>query len=204
MRVAIAIGLSLAAVGVAGAAVDSPGGSNRIVRFADLPRGAVPGIPRDVHSVSRIVGRLDGRTIATAPTRNGNYCDAFWSKTHKSGWAGCRVRGARGGGRRGDFRSYLIGATVKANGKSILAVSGSTATGPGPRLDVVYADGQRERLTVIWVGDPIRAGFFYRAIPSTHLGPSRRAKSLELRSGSRLIAREVLLLPTFPFPPAGR
>ena len=114
------------------------------MNFGDLPRGWGPGIPRDVRSVSRIVGRLDGHTIAAAPTRNGNYCEAFWVKGGNGGWAGCHVRGAFPD-QRGDYRGYLIGATISANRTSVLAVSGSTAPGPHPRLDLVYADGSRER-----------------------------------------------------------
>jgi hypothetical protein len=87
---------------------------------------------------------------------------------------------------------------VNGNDKAVFAVSGSTAAGPRPRLYLGYADGSREQLPLIWVGDPIRAGFFYRTIPTAHRSKARRAKSLELRDGTRLIARQQLLLPGHP------
>jgi hypothetical protein len=173
---------------------------NRVANFGDLPRGWGPGIPRDVRAVSRIVGRIDGYTIAAAPTRNGNYCEAFWVKGGKGGWAGCHVRGAYAD-HRGDYRGYLIGAAFGANQTSVRWVSGSTAAGPQPHLYLVYADGSRERLAMIWVTKPIRAGFFYRAIPKEHLTKSRRATSLVLRDHERLIARQQIpLLKRPPLP----
>jgi hypothetical protein len=195
LRVASTAGVVVAAAVVGIAAAGPSAGANRVVHFGDLPRGWVPGIPRDVRSASRIVGQLDGHTIAAAPTRNGNYCEAFWVKTRHHGWSGCRVRSAFGPDHGKDFHSDLIGGTFSVNRRSVLSVSGSTAAGAKPRLYVVYRDGVRERLTVIWVGKPIRAGFFYRTIPSGHLAPSRRAKSLELRDGSRLVARQMIPLP---------
>jgi hypothetical protein len=103
-------------------------------------------------------------------------------------------------GQRGDFHGYLIRASAHATSTKALAVCGSTLVGPRPHLSVVYADGARERLKVIWVTTPIRAGFFYRWIPKEHLSKLRRAKSLELRDGARLIARLKIRLP----PPLGR
>ena len=102
----------------------------------------------------------------------------------------------------GDYRGYLIGATISANRTSVLAVSGSTAPGPHPRLYLVYADGSRERLEMIWVTNPIRAGFFYRTIPKAHLSKPLRAKSLELRDEGRLIARQQI--PRLKLPPRPR
>jgi hypothetical protein len=163
---------------------------DRIVGFGDLPHGWLPGIPRDVRSVSRIVGRLGGIRIAAAPTRNGNYCEAFFA--HHTGWSGCRVRSARGPSGRGERRPYLIGAEYEMSRTSLLSVSGSSIAAAGLHLFIVYVDGVRERITVIWVGRPIAAGFFYAAIPKGRRTPSRRATALELRRGSVLVARQVL------------
>lgn len=190
LRVAIAIGLLtsvLAGSAMGDSAVDRP---DPVVRFVDLPHGWVPGIPREVRAQSRIVGRLDGHKIAAAPTRNGNYCEAFW--TGRGGWAGCRVRATPSGDTHGGLHSYLIGATLLGRGGALSAVSGSMPGVPGSRLYLVYAGGARERVTVIWVSKPIAAGFYYRAIPKVHLARARRATALELRSGVRLIARQVL------------
>jgi hypothetical protein len=175
----------------AAAGLDPP---NRVVRFGDLPPGWVPGIPRDVRADSRIVGRLDGHVIAAAPTRNGNYCEAFWDRRGDRGVAGCRVRAAYRDRRLGDFHSYLIGGMLLGSRTRTAAIAGSTLAGPRPRLYVLYVDGARERVPLIWVGRPIGAGFFYRSIPKEHLTGRRRAKALELRDGPRLVAREIIPL----------
>src|SRR5690349_17886086 len=96
-------------VGIAGGSATA---QDRVVRFADLPRGWLPGIPRDLRSVSRIVGRLSGVRVATAPTRNGNFCEAFWRRPE--GWSGCRVRNTRASRGRGEVRPQVIGATYEA------------------------------------------------------------------------------------------
>ena len=50
--------------------------ANRFVRFADLSRGLVRGILRDVRPNSRIVGNFGRYHVAIGPTRNGNFCEA--------------------------------------------------------------------------------------------------------------------------------
>ena len=95
----------------------------------------------------------------------------------------------------GDFHGYLIGATTSATATRLLAVSGDTTAGPSARLYLVYAHRARERLAVTWVTSPIRAGFFYCAVSKEPRNPARRAKSLELFDGARLIARVGLSLP---------
>jgi hypothetical protein len=69
------------------------------------------------------------------------------------------------------------------------------AAGPTARLYVLYADGTRERLRMIWVGKPIRAGFFFRTVPSDHRTKGHRARALELRLGDKVIARQRVILP---------
>ena len=55
---------------------------------------------------------------------------------------------------------------------------------------------------MVWVTNPIRAGFFYRTIPKAHLSKPLRAKSLELRDDGRLIARQQI--PLLKLPPRPR
>ena len=164
---------------------------DRFVRFADLPRGAPPWrhIPRDVRAGSRVVGRLGGATIFSAPTRDG-YWQMF--KVGRSGSAG--------------GVSWRVGRT-HANGANVIfgggyvkdgifsVVSGSTIRFRGAKLFVSYRDGSRQRIKVIWVSRPIGAGFFYSPIPRAHRTDARRAVALELFRGSRLQARKVFAIP---------
>ena len=102
-------------------------------------------------------------------------------------------------GLRGDLNAYLVGATIGGDGRTIRTVSGDTLAGPETFVSIVYADGTREPLTMVWVGQPIRAGFFYRAMPKAHQVDSRRPTAVELRGpDGRLIARQVIHKPVLP------
>lgn len=195
MRVAIVLCAAVTAtLGALGAGAFGSSGPNQSVNFADLPHGWGKAIPRDVRPNSRIVGTLDGHTIAAGPTRNGNFCDAFWVKPKGGGWGGCVVRGPYPDHQAGDFHSYLIGGGWESSDGAVFSVSGATAAGPRARLYVLYADGTRERLRMIWVGKPIRAGFFFRTVPKDHLTKGHRVRALELRRGGKVIARQRMFL----------
>ncbi len=184
--------LVIAACGLATWTAAASGGltarADRVVRFADLPHGWVKGIPRDVRPNSRIVGVLGGHRVAAAPTRNGNYCQAFGYGS--GGVGGCVVRGARWSGRPGELKPYLILATSLVGPKSVIAVGGSAFATPGQRLVLAYADGTRERVSLTFVSRPIGAAFFFREIPGAHRAVQSRLQFLELRHGRRLIARQ--------------
>jgi len=183
----------LLALGAGGALAGRP---DSVLRFTDLPHGSVPGIPGDVRAASRIVGRLDGHRIAAAPTRNGNYCEAF--SAGNGGTGGCRVRLPLSKLKPAQRSGYLIGAGFRAarthgvRGLTISAVEGSTLAAPGARLYIIYADQTRERMPLIWVSSPIDAGFFFHAIPAEHRRPGHWPITLELKRGSRVIALQVV------------
>ena len=163
--------------------------ADRVVRFADLPRGWVKGIPRDVRPTSRIVGVLGGRRVATGPTRNGNYCMAF-SIGKKAGVGGCVVRSTcrfRAG--LGEIRPCRISPISRVDAKGAIDAGGSVSATLGTHLYFVYADGAEERVALTFVGRPIRAGFFFRSIPSAHRSLDTRLRWLELRRGDQLVAR---------------
>jgi hypothetical protein len=89
--------------------------------------------------------------------------------------------------------SFLIGGGGSSNRKGYPSlISGSTLVSPGAKLLLVYADGSRQRIKVIWVSKPIGAGFYYHPIPRTHQTRTRRVIALELIRGSHLVARQVL------------
>jgi len=86
-------------------------------------------------------------------------------------------------------------AVEAPQGGVYVVVSGSTLVAPGAKLLLIYADGSRERIKVIWVSKPIRAGFYYHVIPSAHRTHARRPIALELKRGTRIVARQVLQTP---------
>jgi hypothetical protein len=162
--------------------------ANRFVRFTDLPRGSLGGIPRDVRPNSRIVGAFGRFRVATGPTRNGNYCEAVG--TSSWGVGGCVARNVRWHGQPGELKPYLLRPSSLSSRQGITFVGGSVFAKPGQRLVLVYADGERERVSLTFVSRPIGAAFFLRKIAPAHQTAKTRLRSLELRRGSRLIARQ--------------
>lgn len=181
--------MSAAAILAGAAASGVTSQSDRVVRFADLPRGWVPGLPRDVRSNSRIVLVRQGHRVAAAPTRNGNYCEAI--SVRSGGVGGCIPRG-NWRGHPGELKPYLIRPLILDGHEGAALVSGSAFARLGQRFVLVYADGARERVQLTFVGRPIRAAFFFREIPPAHRVAERRLKSLELRQGSRLVSRQLV------------
>lgn len=165
------------------------GGADRVVSFGDLHRGWVKGIPRDVRPYSRIVGVLGGHRVATGPTRNGNYCVAI-RLGRRTGVGGCVVRNAQWTGTAGEVRPYLINPLGTVDKKGVIDLGGSVNAKPGTHLYFVYGDGAQERVPLTFVSRPIAAAFFFRSIPQAHRTRKARLRWVELRNGSKVVARQ--------------
>jgi len=165
----VAVLLAGSFVFVDGAATVTPPPSRVDVVFAGLPHGWVKGIPRDVRADSRIVGIVGGRRLAVAPTRNGNFCEAF-----DRGFAGCRVRSAG-----------AIGPTTMGGGKEgLTTIAGDVLTTSRTSRLYLKVAGRPERIVpMIWVSPPIAAGFFWMRVP-----PTKKPARLVLREGSTTIS----------------
>jgi hypothetical protein len=127
--------------------------------------------------------------VFAGPTRDGYW---QWFGIGKGGWGGGCPWRARGVGRR---HLPLCGGGISSAGHIYSAVSGSTLAAPGARAFVVYADRSRQRIKVVWVSSPITAGFYSYVIPRSHRTPSRRVIAVEIRRGTRVLARQDLRVP---------
>jgi len=184
--------LGVCALSLAGSASGgNTAGADRVVRFANLPRGWVKGIPRDVRPKSRIVGVIGGHRVATGPTRNGNYCMAFSASATRrgGGFGGCVVRGAHSTGAADEVRPYLIASMALLGKVAVITQGGSVDATPCTRLFFVYADGTQARVPLTFVSRPIGAGFFFKSIAAAHRTADTRLRYIELRRDSKLIAR---------------
>ncbi|HXG70676.1 MAG TPA: hypothetical protein VNJ04_08710 [Gemmatimonadaceae bacterium] len=149
-------------------ATGASGASNpRVVQFSQLPHGWIEGIPRDVRPNSRIVGVFAGHRLAVAPTRNGNFCEAFADV-----FAGCRVRAA------GTINPTLLGSSGRLE-----VIAGDIVAEARGSLFVTFGSRQYP-VAVTWVSRPIAAGFFFITVPK-----GRTAARLILRSGGHIVAR---------------
>ena len=181
---------ALALVAVLGAALPAavePAVSppDRIVSFGSLPRGWFEAIPRDVRKQARIVTLTSGQRLAVAPTRNGNFCEAFRS------FGGCRAR-------PGYFRGRIypmVGASTTARNRRVIAIGGSVIAPPDHTLYLVHRDGAVRRLPLTYVTRPIDAGFFYASIPQNRQrGPSAPVR-IQLRRGQTVIESQSVGIP---------
>ena len=89
----------------------------------------------------------------------------------------------------------MVGAGGLIGKHGFLSISGSTLVAPGAKLYVVYADGSSDRIRVTWVGEPIRAGFYYFAVPKVHRAQARRPVVVELVRDKQVVARQRLTAP---------
>jgi hypothetical protein len=106
------------------------------------------------------------------------------------GFGGCVVRGARWKAQADEVRPYLIKPMELVGKTAVIALGGSANATPGTHLFFVYADGRRERVSLTFVSRPIGAAFFFKSIARAHRTARTGLRFLELRRGSRLIARQ--------------
>lgn len=137
-----------------------------LVNFAQLRHGWLAGIPRDTRHDSRLVGSVGGHDLAVAPTRNGNFCEAFARSL-----AACRVRAAG-----------VIGPALIGSSSGMRAVAGDVVAAPGS-LFVKFGTRQARRVPVTWVSRPISAGFYWVRWPA-----GVKTAQLVLRRDGRVVA----------------
>jgi hypothetical protein len=172
--------------------------------FYDLGLGAPPGMSPDaIASQTRRVAtfRVDGKTsvLWVAPTRAGGYC---WQFSGRSG--GChrsRDEGTTTPRReRGSVNPALLGATFQASSGDVQHVTwiGGDIRAPSAHsLSIEYADGGKTDVPFYYVGRPIDAGFFLRAVPPGHQTEQTRATALVLRDRTgKVLARQPFIYQT--------
>jgi hypothetical protein len=100
-----------------------------------------------------------------------------------------------------DHVPLTVGATSDKYRRAWAVVQGSGTVAPGEKLFLVYADGARERLKVNLVRKHVRPGpggpsyicqCFHHAIPRVNRAYSRRPIAVELKHGTRTVARQLL------------
>jgi hypothetical protein len=160
------------------------------LQFASLDVGAPPGmesevIPGETRKVMTV--RADGKTrvLWVAPTRKGGFC-YLW--TEDSG--GCAADRAEY-----ERKRVVVGATWAVDGndgpEAVTRVGGWVLAPSAERLEVEYEDGGRDEVRLIWVSEPIDAGFFYHAVPAEHRRLGRRVVAvLALDADGGVLDRE--------------
>lgn len=115
-------------------------------------------------------GTFRGRRHAlyVAPTDDGGFCWQ-WEKLNGS----C--------GRTGVMHSTsapLSAGWLESESGGPARITGHVLDPRITRLDVLYEDGRRDAVNVVWVSKPIDAGFFLFETPTTHLRVGHRAEAI--------------------------
>lgn len=168
------------------------------LQFASLDVGAPPGMESEVISgeTRRVTtARSDRGThvLWVAPTRKGGFC-YLWTKD-SGGCAADRAEYER--------RGILVGVTWAAAGgggrEAVTHVNGWVLDPSAERLEVEYEGGDRDEVRLVWVSEPIDAGFFYHSIPAGRRDPGRRAVAVvALDADGGVVHREEFVYGRFP------
>jgi hypothetical protein len=164
-------------------------GTRKVVDdFGSLQVGApsqamAPGVlPHQVRAITAV--SIDGKThtLYVAPTKKGGFCFQ-WSQL----MGGCRAD------RHDKFASHVdAGGMAGPHGMTIL--NGSFFQAAGDRLEVEYADGEKNDIPFVWVTAPINAGFYLYRVPDAHRRAGHQPVSITLYDASnRVIDRERIL-----------
>jgi hypothetical protein len=139
---------------------------------------------------------LDNGRIASlyaAPASRGGFCTMV--EIHRPGRSGGRY----GGCTRLDVqrRPLTVGVSIgrtAANGVisgGPVIVDGVVSDRNGASLQIVYQDGQRSRIPLVWISQPIGAALFVTAIPRLHWQPGHLPTAvILLDSNGKPIARD--------------
>ncbi|HEY2938805.1 MAG TPA: hypothetical protein VGJ27_03250 [Gaiellaceae bacterium] len=165
-----------------------PAPAHVVTEFAQLdvaaPAGMAPGViaaqARDVLEVPLSTG--EDAVLWVAPTRSGGFCLGLSTSGRGSGGGGGCDRD-----RLGRFSPGLvIPGPVGPEGtvlKPPIVIDGHTLVPQAVQVEIRYQDGDVADTPVVWVSDPINAGFFVYEVPRRHWDAGHRPSILVLEDG---------------------
>lgn len=152
--------------------------------FASMDDGAPAGMESRVLAgeARSVPVKAGGRTetLLLAPTKKGGFC-LSWSDS-----GGCWAD-------RAEYvrKGILIGATYGGSPTTTTRLTGAVIAPGTYSVDVIYEDGDRDTVNLVWVSEPINAGFFAHRVPADKRLPGHRVTALVARDREgREIARE--------------
>lgn len=176
--------------------------------FAELDVGAPKGMATGVIAeqtrkvVDIPIGEGMRAVLWVAPTRAGGFCMT-------TGWAraGSSARQLGGGCDRDRVLPFSVGfgapgpisRTWRVLDGPVL-YSGSVLVDDGRSVTFEFEDSERVNVQLVWVSDPIDAGFFVYSVPAEHRQEGHRpvAVTLEDRDGNVLARERAYWFPDLP------
>jgi hypothetical protein len=110
------------------------------------------------------------RPLLVAPTTAGGFCESL---AGPYGGTGCFT---------GTRQRNVLDSGLTSNASGPIALNGKLFNSRGVRLEVRYEDGRTNMVPIIWVSEPINAGFFVFVIPSAQRRSGHRPLAITLFS----------------------
>lgn len=200
VMVSLAVLVATPAFGLRGRLVQlfasgEPAPAKVVADFAQLdvaaPSGMAPDViaseAREVMDVPLTTGK--NAILWVAPTRSGGFCLGLSMNGRGSGDAGGCDRD-----RVGRFAPGLsIPGPISSDGRILeppVVIDGHTLIPSAAKVEVRFEDGAVAETAIVWVSEPIDAGFFIYEVPQDHWEAGHRPVSLLLEDGDgRELAR---------------
>jgi hypothetical protein len=183
VSVAVAFGLRIV---VFGQAQKAPPTSREFKVFADMDVGAPPGMESSViPNETRKVATFGDKTLWVAPTREGGFCAIL-------------IPGGGGCDRLGTFPLTVtysggVPGPFSPSNPVVGEISGSVNARWSVALEIRFQDGDVIKPQLVWVSQPINAGFFVQPIPAEHRQPGHLISAVvALDRDGKLVASEAL------------
>jgi hypothetical protein len=186
--VAVAFGLRIVLFGQTEKAAPD---SREFKIFADMDVGAPPGMASlVVPNETRKVATFGDKALWVAPTREGGFCAILFP-----GGGGCDRLGTMplnvnlaGADPRSFPRSFSSGSPIVVG-----EISGDVNARWAEALEIRFQDGDVIKPQLVWVSQPIDAGFFVQPIPAEHRQPGHLiAAIVALDRDGNLVASQSL------------
>jgi hypothetical protein len=180
---AVAFGLRIV---VFGQAQKAPPTSREFKIFADMDVGAPPGMESNlIANETRKVATFGDKTLWVAPTRAGGFCAIL-------------IPGGGGCDRLGTFPLTVtysggVPGPLSPGNPVVGEISGSVNARWVVALEIRFQDGDVIKPQLVWVSQPIDAGFFVQEIPAEHRQPGHLISAVvALDRDGNLIASQSL------------
>jgi hypothetical protein len=157
-----------------------------------------PGIiAGEARKVTEMMVRGKRRILSVAPTQNGGYCfqwTGFFGGCHDPD----RPARPRPRGPHGDLNTHFFSWGGHVTEEAMTLLGGHVRAKSVERLEVEFADGERDEVPLTWVSEPIDAGFYLYDVPERHRRKETRVDALVGRDADGDVVARATFFPYGP------
>jgi hypothetical protein len=157
-----------------------------------------PGIiPGEARKVTELMVRGKRRILSVAPTENGGYCFQ-WTGFFGGCYDPDRPARPRPRGRDGELNTHFFSWGGHMTEDAMTLMGGHVRAKNIERLDVEFADGESAEVPLIWVSEPVDAGFYLYDVPESHRQKETRVEALVGRDADGDVVARATFFPYGP------